>query len=74
MILEVSNNMVTPGDNNSNGVSMLQFYDYQDAVAWAEVISGSMLTNGVAVRSMSVVYNTYDQSRRWWFNGVEYTG
>tara|TARA_B110000285_G_scaffold135907_1_gene152303 strand:- start:98 stop:331 length:234 start_codon:yes stop_codon:yes gene_type:complete len=60
--------------NRQNGASMMMFYTEKDAVQWAlsqsEAISILTLTFSVVV----TVINTETGNKRWWWNGIEYTG
>jgi hypothetical protein len=77
MILDVgAYNSGEPAGQTQNGSAMINFYNYQDAVNWALATSTNAVTGGnnASIRCMTMVYNCNTQERRWWFNGVEYTG
>lgn len=74
MILDVSQNQNEPGTNTTNGCTMLAFYNYDDAVAWATRMSSSMTIgeNAKVCYLWTAVYNPITNERRSWYNGVEY--
>jgi hypothetical protein len=77
MILDIgAYNSGEPSGQTQNGAAMMQFYNYQDAINWALDTSRNAPTGtaGASIRCMTMTYNCNTQERRWWFNGVEYTG
>jgi len=53
---------------------MIHFYAMADAVAWAESQSQYVSVESANVRTLCTVINTDTGTKRWWFNGTEYTG
>jgi len=63
-----------PGASDRNGAAMLNFSIYNDAVTWAVLQSQEVSVSGNQVTCLTTVINTSDNTRRWWWNGTEYTG
>jgi len=74
MILDVGNASGGPGNMTYNGTAMLHFYTLNDAVNWALSTSELMVTGDAPIRVMTCVWNGETNTKRWWYNGVEYTG
>ena len=64
----------SPGSSASNGVSSVIFYTEREAVEWAILQSLGMLVNSNTYYCFTSVINTTTGSKRWWYNGIEYTG
>jgi hypothetical protein len=62
--------------SSSNGASMMNFYTIDDAIQWAEIQSEVVYfgTNPEPIIALCTVIDTDTGVKRWWFNGVEYTG
>jgi len=75
-ILEVSDQGSGAPGGVHNGNSMLHFYTMSDAVTWARLQSESMPYGSSAYNlyALTTIVNTDTGEKRWWYNGVEYTG
>lgn len=67
---------VSSANREVNGCSSTIFYAINDANNFALAMSRPILYGTVneTLYGLVVVYNTETDERRWWFNGVEYTG
>jgi hypothetical protein len=63
-----------PASNIHNGVASIVFYTEDDGIKWCELMSESANYNGVNLQIGTMLVNTDTSIRRWWFNGIEYTG
>lgn len=60
--------------NRQNGAAMMMFYTEDDAVEWARLQSETLSINTILYSVVATVINTDTGNKRWWWNGVEYTG
>jgi hypothetical protein len=59
-----------------NGAAIVIFYTMADAEVWA-LLQSSNTTYGSPnqyLRCLCTIINTETSTKRWWFNGTEYTG
>lgn len=73
-ILDVSTSSGIPGSQYSNGVTMMHFYTWSDAITWAVLASETAFYNTQSLTAACMIINTDTGERRWWYNGIEYTG
>jgi len=75
-ILETSWSSTGAQSQVQNGASILHFYNMQDAETWARIQSEYVAygTNPEGILTLCTVINTDTELKRWWFNGIEYTG
>lgn len=77
-IIDVSQQASGVGTNSTNGASLQHFYTMEEAVIWAEMQSErlqfTVSGNDSYLFTATVVINTETNTRRWWFDGTEYTG
>lgn len=66
----------TAANREVNGISTVIFYTEKDCQEWCEIMSNSFIygTAGNTLYGLTMFLNTETGQRRWWFNGVEYTG
>ena len=59
-----------------NGCATTIFYTSSDAISFAVAMSEAIQygTSPETLYGLVVVYNTQTTEKRYWFNGVEYTG
>jgi hypothetical protein len=63
-----------PGHTDKNGAALIQFYTMLDAVNWAVLQSTNSPILGEDLSCLCTVIDTEAQTKRWWYNGTEYTG
>jgi hypothetical protein len=75
-IIEVARLITGQQESTMNGASSVIFYTWDDAVTWARIQSEDVVygTNSYNARCLVICINTDTEERRWWYNGVEYTG
>ena len=75
-ILEMSYNAGGTDSNGMNGSALIQFYTMEQAENWA--LSQSELvqygTSSTPLYTLCTIINTNTNVKRWWYNGIEYTG
>lgn len=59
-----------------NGVTSVIFYTEKECLEWCRMMSNSFIygTASNTLYGLTMFSNTETGVRRWWFNGVEYTG
>jgi len=75
-ILEMSYNASGVDTGGMNGAAMIQFTTQRDAEQWA-ILQSELVTygtNGTPLYTLTTVINTDTGVKRWWYNGIEYTG
>ena len=62
--------------SGTNGATSVVFYTEHDAITWARIQSQQVIygTDSYSTSCLIVVVNTDDETRRWWYQGTEYTG
>ena len=60
--------------NALNGATAVVFYTEREAVAWCLAMSEIISFTDLTVSGCTIMYNTETGNKRWWYNGVEYTG
>ena len=75
-ILETSWSATGAQSQVQNGAALMHFYSMSDAEAWARLQSELVTygTNPEGVYTVCTILNTDTEQKRWWFNGIEYTG
>jgi hypothetical protein len=73
-ILDDGTSTSTPGDTSFDGYAAVTFYTMEDAEKWAVLQSGGVTVGAYTQYYLVSVINTSNNSKRWWYNGTEYTG
>ena len=75
-ILEVSQSPNGPDNNRANGSGCVVFYNEADCVEWCIAMSEAFgpFPSANTLYVTTVMYNTNTNTRRYWFDGTEYTG
>lgn len=75
-ITEVTNQPTGVVNRELNGASLISFYTMEQAIMWARLQSEQTIsgTAGNETYCLTTIINTNTEVKRWWFNGVEYTG
>jgi hypothetical protein len=75
-IIEVGRLATGVQESTMNGASSVVFYTQQEADNWARIQSQDVVfgADSYNARCLVVVINTTTEGKRWWYNGIEYTG
>lgn len=57
-----------------NGAALISFYTMEQAANWAEIQSTLIIYGALELKTVCTVINTSTGQKRWWYDGVEYTG
>ena len=75
-ILEIGYNSAGSQHSGTNGAASVVFYTEADAEAWCLLQSQAVIygSGSITAVCLCVYINTDTNLRRWWYDGVEYTG